>query len=354
MRSVDSSATVVTLSGPSDLVGVLPALIGFRPSESLVVLCMHGSRLRTGLAMRFDLPPEERRGAVVAEAVRCAVGEGADAVLVVCYTDGADTQQELPQTTLVQAVVEAALVQGVGVVDALLVRGKAWFSYTCEAECCPRSGTPLPDPGEGAAGRFAAEAALHGRVIRASRAELEASVRGPVAVREIAVRQVFDRAAATLAAEWEHHGPGAAHAQTVSLVEAAVARRGGGGRVVTDDQAARIVTGLDDRWARDDVATLPVEDQAAFLDVLVELARRTPDGRSAAICTVVAWVAYQHGNGALANVALDRALRDDPAYVMARVLLEAMGARVHPSRMRSMARDVQRRVRAERPMARWA
>jgi hypothetical protein len=42
-------------------------------------------------------------------------------------------------------------------------------------------------------------------------------------------------------------------------------------------------------------------------------------------------VAWQQGNGALANVALDRALADDPRYSMAMLLREAIDAGAPPS-----------------------
>ena len=39
---------MVRISGPADILGVLPYRIGFHPSESLVVVCLEGPRAATG------------------------------------------------------------------------------------------------------------------------------------------------------------------------------------------------------------------------------------------------------------------------------------------------------------------
>ena len=46
---------------------------------------------------------------------------------------------------------------------------------------------------------------------------------------------------------------------------------------------------------------------------------------------LLAFVAWQSGDGALANVALDRALADDPGYSMALLLRQVINAGAPPS-----------------------
>jgi len=48
----------------------------------------------------------------------------------------------------------------------------------------------------------------------------------------------------------------------------------------------------------------------------------------------VAFTAWQSGDGTLANVALDRALADNPRYSMAMLLREALDAGAPPSMAR--------------------
>ena len=49
----------------------------------------------------------------------------------------------------------------------------------------------------------------------------------------------------------------------------------------------------------------------------------------------LAFTAWQAGDGALANVALDRALADTPGYTMALLLRDAIAARARRRRWRS-------------------
>src|SRR6476469_8558812 len=48
--------TVVTARGPADLVAAVPYLVGFVPTDSIVVVSLRGPRLRLGLVARLDLP----------------------------------------------------------------------------------------------------------------------------------------------------------------------------------------------------------------------------------------------------------------------------------------------------------
>lgn len=53
---------------------------------------------------------------------------------------------------------------------------------------------------------------------------------------------------------------------------------------------------------------------------LIQLCTLLPDSHAAPALSVLASHAWWHGNGALARVALDRALRCDPGYRLARLL----------------------------------
>jgi len=61
-----------------------------------------------------------------------------------------------------------------------------------------------------------------------------------------------------------------------------------------------------------------------------DVTRRAQPGYVAAPASLLAFVAWQSGDGALANVALDRALTDDPGYSMALLLRQVIGAGAPP------------------------
>jgi hypothetical protein len=69
----------------------------------------------------------------------------------------------------------------------------------------------------------------------------------------------------------------------------------------------------------------------AHLRLWTDLTRRAQPGYVAAPASLLAFVAWQSGDGALANVALDRALADDPQYSMAQLLRQVITAGTPPS-----------------------
>ena len=82
----------------------------------------------------------------------------------------------------------------------------------------------------------------------------------------------------------------------------------------------------DDAWARMDPAHA---DQ--YRRLWTDVVRRAQPGYVAAPAALLAFVAWQSGEGALANVALDRALADDPRYSMATLLRQVITAGAPPS-----------------------
>ena len=64
------------------------------------------------------------------------------------------------------------------------------------------------------------------------------------------------------------------------------------------------------------------------------MVRRVPARYVPASASLLAFTAWQSGNGALANIAAERALAADPEYSMAQLLLEAISAGMPPSAAR--------------------
>jgi hypothetical protein len=77
------------------------------------------------------------------------------------------------------------------------------------------------------------------------------------------------------------------------------------------------------------------EHKEAHLRMWADLTRLARPGYVAPAASLRAFVAWQAGNGALANVALDWPLSDDPSYSMAFLLREALDGRAPPSMTKS-------------------
>jgi hypothetical protein len=104
------------------------------------------------------------------------------------------------------------------------------------------------------------------------------------------------------------------------------------GRLPGTEHAAWLTVALrelrvrDDAWARMDPA-----HRDAHLRLWAHLTRLARPGYVAAPAALLAFVAWQSGDGALANVALDRALADNPRYSMATLLRQALDSGAPPS-----------------------
>jgi hypothetical protein len=342
--------TVVKISGPADIVGVLPHRLGFHPTESLVVVCLDGPRRRDRLVMRLDLAPERHDEAVVDDVVRRLEHMGASGAALVCYTDDplgpADDRGRpaLPRAALVDGLGWALADVGIGVVESVLVNGGRWYAYRpCDDDsCCPPDGRPLPAEPTPAATLYAAEAVLQGGSVLASRESLRRSIEASDHAVAVAVRDqaaaVADRRLLDVAAEL---GAGAARDLTLATVHRLVQAWSEGRRDLDPDDVALVAAGLRDKRARDEAMTLVLEHEPAVLvSLLTELARRTDDARAAPVCTFLGWAAYADGGGALASVAVERALRCDPGYEMARLVRDGLEGMVPPAAVRAVARAV--------------
>ncbi|MDJ1113850.1 DUF4192 family protein [Microbacterium dauci] len=119
---------IVRAADAAHLLSLVPHLLGYTPTQSLVVIPM--ARGRSLGAMRVDLPPDDVDLDPVASSVMgmvCRIPQ-ADAVVVVVYTV-ASTRQGLPEADLVEALRRSADACGLAVTDALTVAGDGWGSH---------------------------------------------------------------------------------------------------------------------------------------------------------------------------------------------------------------------------------
>jgi hypothetical protein len=118
-------------------------------------------------------------------------------------------------------------------------------------------------------------------------------------------------------------------------VRAAIRLYRGGRRITDHDQLAWIMVMLaslpvrDDAWAR-----MVPEHREAHLALWGDIVRHAAGQWVAAPAALLAFTAWQSGDGALANIALDRALAADPGYSMALLLRDILDAGVPPSAAR--------------------
>ncbi|GLW13214.1 hypothetical protein Misp01_83420 [Microtetraspora sp. NBRC 13810] len=312
------------LSSPADVLAAVPYLLGFHPGESLVVIGLTGDPPggRLCLTTRWDLPLDPD---AVPRLASLLAREGVTQVIVAGYGPGAEV------TPAVDAVRAQAGRSGLTVAEALRADGGRFWSYLCaDAGCCPPEGTPY-DP---AAGEVPGQAEQHGMTALRDRPALAGTLdpcTGPArrAMREATARVAAEtigraracRDADALAAEFVADG--------IARVRAAVA--GCADRRLSDEEAARLGAALSVIRVRDEAWTLIDDDRLKEqLDLWADLTRRLEPRFTPPAAALLGLTAWRAGDGALAGIALERALSVDPGYSMARLLMHALAHFLSP------------------------
>ena len=326
----DTGPVVARLSAPGEVLAALPSLCGFPPSESLVLLSLRGPRRRVGLTLRADLPAPSDEPAVADLAVGRMRLDGASAVVVAVYSEHGRRE------ALVDALRSACEADGIAVGEALHVAGGRWTSYTCTERCCPAAGTPVPTDTP-ALRLIEAERALTGRAVLGSREDLVRALAPPALVAARSAQQ----AVGTALREWgEHrsaHGLAASRQRTAQLGERLLRDVERGAPVGLADAAALAVA-LADVRARDALAVQMLDRSDALLSLLTQVVQLVPPPEDAPACALLAWTAYGRGNGAVANVALDRALASQPDHALAGLLRASLDGGITPDEVRAVVR----------------
>jgi len=346
--------TRVRLSSPADILAAVPHLLGFHPARSLVVIGAGGPRDRVRLGFRYDLP-DPPDAAVTREMAGHAVTVLAErrvtTVIAVGYGQGRLV------TPLIDVFAEAARQGGLAVRELLRVEDGRYWSYLCrDVSCCPAEGVPF-DTGSHPVTAVMSAAGLGAYPDRAALERTIAPLTGERArARDQATQRACARAAA-LVETASRQGGGSplrlAIGEGRRAVRAAIARYRDGGTITDDDLAAWLVISLahlpvrDDAWAR-----MEPRHRDAHLRLWTDLVRAAADAWVPAPAALLAFTAWQCGDGALAGVAIDRALASDPEYSMALLLREILEAGVPPSAARlPMSPEEVERSYAEAPGA---
>jgi Domain of unknown function (DUF4192) len=326
----------VRVASADGLLAVVPHLLGFHPSDSLIVLGVGGPHARIRLAFRYDLPdpPDpELASDIAAHAGTVLERQHLTVALAVGYGAGQIV------TPVVDAVVPALRAAGVTVQEVLRVADGRYWSYTCgDPACCPPEGVAFDLAGHPAA------AALRkaGLTVRGTRSELARTI-APLAEAagsmSLAADRARERAVTLIGQAHAEHQPrdilqpvADAGRRSVRL---AVTRYRRGGQLTDHDEIAWLGLTLTDLRVRDDAwARMDPQFNQAHLRLWTDLVRHLPSGLVAAPAALLAFTAWQGGEGALASLAIERALQADPEYSMALLLAEAVRAGLPPSAAR--------------------
>lgn len=331
-RSHLDGAGDLTLNRPGALIAALPALLGFVPADSLILVSL--DRGQIGAVLRVDLEPEPAER--LDELVSVAAAAQPDAVIAVivdrsgalcpCCGDRhrrlcAALADELDQHDI---PLWAALV-----VDVVAVGGR----WHCADGCGARGLVDDPDTSP-----VTVAAVLDGRRLYSSRAELENLIAADDNDRSRSVAA----AVSALEAGQRHHADDAQNrderARRAVEDTLAAAGRVAAGETLTDAEIAVTALGLTEVRARDTLYGLAVGECAAAAETLWStLARLLPRHLRVEALVQLAYCAYARSDGPLAGLSLEAALRIDPGHRMAALLDEALRNGMTPLQIRALA-----------------
>jgi len=317
------------LNRPGAVIAALPAVLGFVPEKSLVLLSIDNGEL--GSVMRIDLSDAVADQVGHLADVAAAAGPEA-AIAVIIDADGAfcpvcnDQYRDLSALLTDELIRHDIVLWAVHVVDRVAVGGR----WHCVDGC--GAGGAVDDP---SASPLAAAAVLDGRRLYARRADLQAVIAVDRARSASLTGLIAQRAA--LRDETHRADPMACVRRDV---EAAMAAAAGvaDGHQLADAEIAALACALADVEVRDTLYALAVGHSAGDAESLWALLARTlPTPWRAEALVLLAFSAYARGDGPLAGVSLEAALRCQPGHRMAGMLDTALQSGLRPEHIRELA-----------------
>jgi hypothetical protein len=328
----------VTLRNPGDLIAAVPALLGFHPRDSVVVVGFADEGLGplVQLCLRIDLPEprlSRRKLTGLAEhLVRHATRRSCGDIMVVVI-GGGPAASPPPGRDLVAALRRATGRAGVELRDAVwtaqVARGERWRCY----ESCACSGS-VPDPKETTA---AAVSVAAGHVIRGERGEVEQLVAG----RDPAVLR---RRSALVDQRIDEHTEGGrgvpSPRASFDLVLRWLERAARELLEFSDADIVELSLALADPVVRDACLGFATDGHLDGAERLwAVLVREMPDPEAAEPATLLASCAFARRDGILAGVALQRAQEAWPGHALSEMLDAAMLSGQDPEQLLALIEE---------------
>ena len=317
------------LNRPGALIAALPAVLGFVPEKSLVLVTVDRGEL--GCVVRVDLSLELTQS-VSHIADVAAAAKPDSAIAVVIDEDGAacpmcnDDYRALADK-LVSALAKRGIeLLAVHVVDRVAADGR-WHCV----DGCGSAGT-VDDP---SASPLAVAAVLDGRRLYARRSELQDVVAVVDPARAAALARIIRRGKQR-AQHPSDRREDAARRDIEGVIAAAA--RFADGDILTDADLARLAWSLADTRVRDTLYALAVGESAQAAESLWAMLSRTlPEPWRVEALVLLAFSAYARGDGPLAGVSLEAALRCAPTHRMAGMLDTGLQSGLRPEQIREVA-----------------
>jgi hypothetical protein len=309
---------------PGELIAMIPAMLGFHPIDSIVVLGL-GVDQDTHLCMgiRADLPsPEDSRALVEQLAVPLASRGACDAVLVIITA--LEDRAVLPHRELLAECERRFADIGV------TVRHRVWTASTVEGGCwrCyqhPECAGFVPMATHGGLTNVAS---VEGVRVYRRREDIVATL-APDPEDDLARR-------ADLLAGTDHTA--SSSRARLALVDQAIERAVDGLLPESDAALTQLAAAVCEHAVRDACIWQPDPVRADAAEGLWRvLVRATPTPERAEPASLLAFAAYQRGDGVVAGIALDIAEAAEPEHRLSNLLRGLLALALPPERVRETA-----------------
>jgi hypothetical protein len=341
----------IRLTSPRELLAVVPYLLGFNPTNSIVTLCLSNNKL--GLTQRLDLPRPQDARDVAQALLPTLVTENPDSVILIGYEDCAG--DSLPALKALSSALQSSALP---IHDRLVVRDGRWRSLDCHSpSCCPPEGSLVPEPADvpGVISEFVGQgvsphpdreslarqvelgpqAAAVSRVLRSRQRARSKAGDCPVVPRAelfAAWPRILDPEASSISPE--DAALAAMSLLDIEIRDAMVAWLCPGTLELDDlsEDIQELLSGLKKGSGDTHIDPASSGAQNAIQDRLIGLSAMLSDSHAGPVLTLLAAFTWWRGDGALARVALARALRCDPEYRLAQLLQQMIDLAIRPGR----------------------
>lgn len=309
---------MTTLTSPHDLLAAVPFLIGYHPSNSLVLVALKDGTV--SMAMRIDYPKIHNTDSYDLLAHHLKL-DGAESALMIAYIPTDQSEIAQPGDEVLGYMAISLLKNSIKICESIEVIGDKWRSVICEdLLCCPPNGNPLADFDSS---RVAAEQVMQGRSLPF--VDINKLADSIAALPNIGVEfktQVESYFVSEDADDLNDKQRDGATA-VVDLGQLYELGRGNS----DPDLVVQVIGRLSDIQVRDyALGVHNAENIDTYWAMWRELLRIAPVGYVAPIAAIFAAISYESGQGALAHKALDRALLDNPGYSLALLLRRVFSA----------------------------
>jgi hypothetical protein len=318
------------LNRPGAVIAALPAVLGFVPEKSLVLISIDDNEL--GSVMRVDLSESiADQVGQLAEVASAASPEAA--IVVIVDADGAgcpmcnEQYRDLCATLTDELSQRDIVLWAAHVVDRVAAGGR----WHCVDGC--GAGGVIDDP---SSSPVALAAVLDGRRLYARRADLQSVIAVDDRVPTAALAELIAEYAPSRDAAHRADPSGCVRRDAEDAMAAAA--RVGEGQQLSDAELAGLACALGDVEFRDTMYALAVGQSAGEAESLwALLSRSLPTPWRVEALVLVAFSAYVRGDGPLAGVSLEAALRCQPDHRMAGMLDTALQSGLRPEHIRELA-----------------